>query len=197
MTRTPARPGTTRPALRRLGAGLAAAALATTTAVALAAPASAAAAAVDDVTLTWQLNEETGGGAYFGGCNYLTAGLAGNTGSSRLWTEADGFYQATEGNVSIVKPTADGGTISPTWATKCQNAAGGTVSPAAGSSTNNRVVITGGTGTVDLASGTATVAWDGDVTIVFYGGLTYWSISDPELTVAADGTGQLTGTASG
>jgi hypothetical protein len=58
-------------------------------------------------------------------------------------------------------------------------------------------VISGGAGTVDTAAGTASVSWDGDVSVVFYGGLTYWTFSDPILTVAADGTGQLTGTASG
>ncbi|GMA32773.1 hypothetical protein [Litorihabitans aurantiacus] len=185
------------PVLRRIGAGVATAALASGSALALAAPASAAPSSVDGVSLTWALNDESGGGAYFGGCNFLTAGLAGDTGSSRLWTEADGFYKPSEGNVSIEK-NSPAGYVAPTWATKCQNPSGsGNVTPQPGSTTANRAVFAAGTGQVDVEAGTAQIAWEGDLTIVFYGGLTYWSVSDPELTVAADGTGTLTGTASG
>jgi hypothetical protein len=166
-------------------------------ALAFAGAASAAPETVSGVTLAWSVNDESGGGAYFGGCNFLSAGVAGDTGSSRVWTEADGFWKAVDGDVSIVKPTADGGGAAPTWATKCQNAAGAAVGTAAGSTTGNRVVLAEGTGTVDLAAGTASVAWDGGFTVAFYGGLTYWSAEDPELTVNADGTATLTATASG
>ncbi len=165
--------------------------------VATALPASAADVAVSDVELRWTLNAESGGGAYFGGCNFLSAGQAGDTGSSRVWTEADGFYSSQVGNVTIEKPTATDGWEQPTWATKCKDKNGATVGTAAGSSTLNAAVFSGGVGTVDTAAGTASVSWDGDVSVVFYGGLTYWTFSDPVLTVAADGTGQLTGTASG
>jgi hypothetical protein len=182
---------------RRAVAGLGVLALGAAAALVTALPAAAAPAGVDDVQLRWTLNQETGGGAYFGGCNFLSAGKAGNTGSSRVWTEADGFYASSAGSVTIEKPTAAGGTEQPTWATKCVGANGSAVSPAPGSSTLNQAVFSDGTGTVDVAAGTATVSWDGDVTVAFYGGMTYWTFSDPVLTVAADGTGQLTGTASG
>lgn len=168
--------------------------------VAVAVPASAASTPVDDVTLTWSINNEVGGGAFFGGCNFLSAGAAGNAGSSRLWTQADGFYQTQVGNVTVEKPDASGAYAQPTWATKCQNPSGTAVTSAntnAGNFTQNRVVFADGTGDVDLAAGTASVSWDGDLTVVFYGGLTYWTASDPVLTVAADGTGTLTATASG
>jgi hypothetical protein len=182
---------------RRSVAALGALALGAAATLVTALPASAAGTSVSDVELRWTMNAETGGGAYFGGCNFLSAGAAGDTGSSRVWTEADGFYSAQVGDVTIEKPTAAGGTVQPTWATKCQDANGATVTPSAASSTLNQAVFAGGTGTVDVAAGTASIAWDGDVTVVFYGGLTYWTFSDPVLTVAADGTGQLTGTASG
>lgn len=165
--------------------------------VAGATAASAAEVDVDDVTFTWSINDESGGGAYFGGCNFLVAGAAGDSGSSRLWTEADGFYSTSSGNVSIRKPDASGGYVTPTWATKCQNADGAAVNTSASSTTLNEVVFSGGAGTVDLDAGTAEITWDGAVTIVYYGGLTYWTISDPTLTVAADGSGTITGTASG
>jgi hypothetical protein len=176
---------------------LAAGALALGGAVVFSGAASASPENVSGVTLAWSVNDESGGGAYFGGCNFLSAGVAGDTGKSRAWSEADGFWKASEGNARIEKPTADSGWQATTWATKCQNAAGGTVGTAAGSTSGNRVVITNGAGNVDLASGTASISWDGSFTAAFYGGLTYWSASDPKLTVAADGTATLTATASG
>ncbi|MDR2565944.1 MAG: WxL domain-containing protein [Bifidobacteriaceae bacterium] len=183
--------------LRRGAALLAAGALGLAGAAVFAEAAVAADVAVEDVTLAWSINDESGGGAYYGGCNFLSAGVAGNAGSAKVWTEADGLWTAQDGDVSIEKPTASGVWEAPTWATKCQNAAGQAVTTAAGSTTGNRVVFADGAGVVDLDSGTATVEWEGGFTVVFYGGMTYWSASDPVLTVNADGTGQLTATASG
>lgn len=175
---------------------LLAGALATGLAIGGVSMAEAAPQSVDDVTLTWALSQEAGGGTYFGGCNFLSAGKAGNTGSSRPWTSGDNFYRAAEGNVSILKDGASG-PVAPTWDTKCFNAAGTSVSPAPGSSTNNRVQFTGGEGRVDLAAGTATVSWEGSFTSAFYGGMTYWHASDPTLTVSADGKGTLKATVGG
>lgn len=160
--------------------------------VATALPAQAA-TSVDGVELRWSLSTEANSGAYFGGCNFLSAGKAGNTGSSRVWTEADGFYAGSAGNVSVEKNTP-AGVAQATWATKCQTATGGTV--AVGGTTDSTGVFAAGSGTVDVAAGTANIAWDGDLTVTFYGGLTYWTLSDPVLTVA-NGSGQLTATASG
>jgi len=160
-------------------------------------PAQAAPVSVDDASLVWAINAESGGGAYFGGCNFLSAGVAGNTGSSRVWTEADGFYSAQAGSVHIEKPTASGGWEAPTWATKCQNATGAAVTVAPTSTSGNRVRLTDGHGTVDAAAGTATIAWTGAFTVVYYGGMTYWTASDPVLTVTAGGHGTLTATGSG
>ncbi|GAA1704680.1 hypothetical protein GCM10009808_23310 [Microbacterium sediminicola] len=154
--------------------------------------------AVDGVTLDWALNAETGGGAYFGGCNFLSAGIAGDTGSSRVWAEADGFYQTHVGNTTIVKPTADGTDLAqPTWATKCQTPSGTAVTTSAGSTSETRVQIANGAGSVDVAAGTAQIEWEGAFTVAFYGGMTYWSASNPVLTVNSDGSGTLTATASG
>ncbi len=62
---------------------------------------------------------------------------------------------------------------------------------------NNKVVLSKGTGTVDTTAKTAHIKWTGSFTSVFYTGLTYWSATDPELTVNADGTATLSATASG
>lgn len=189
-------------ALRRLaqrgGAALAATAVAAVGAVAIAQPAQAAPQNVTDATLRWGLSKESGGGAFEpGACNFLSAGAAGNAGSSRHWTEADGFWKNTDGNVKIVKPTAGGGETLPTWSTKCTDADGKNVTTAAASTSGNEVVIANGTGTVDTAAGTASIQWDGAFTIVYYSGRTYWTVSNPVLTINANGSGVLRGTGSG
>ncbi|MDO5742891.1 MAG: hypothetical protein Q4P23_00370, partial [Micrococcaceae bacterium] len=165
---------------------------------AFAAPAQAADQAISDASLTWGLNKETGAGAYNGSCNFLSAGTAGNTGSSRAWTESDGFFKVTDGNVSVVKDGPGTTTIASTWGNKCQTGAGTNVSPAGVSAlSNNKVVLKKGTGTADPVAKTANIKWDGSFTSVFYGGLTYWTASNPELVVKGDGTATLTATASG
>ncbi|MEU6347642.1 hypothetical protein ABZ883_42815, partial [Streptomyces sp. NPDC046977] len=160
--------------------------------------ASAASVSVSDASFAWGLSGEQGGGSFFGGCNFLSAGKAGNTGSSRLWTQGDGFYSTQDGNVTVEKPNTAGDYSAPTWATKCQDPNGAPVSAGSTSSlTRNRVVFSKGTGSIDTAAHTASIHWTGSFTSVFYGGLTYWSATDPTLTVDADGTGTLTATASG
>ncbi|MDR2254340.1 MAG: hypothetical protein LBD97_10900 [Bifidobacteriaceae bacterium] len=183
--------------LRRAAAAASAGVLALGGALAATTAAHAASVQVSDVTLAWGVNDETNGAAFFGGCNFLSAGVAGDTGSARQWAEADGLYKATDGAVSIEKPTADGGWEAPTWSTKCQNSAGNTVTTAAGSTTGARVKFSGGTGEVDLDAGTAEITWDGGFTVAYYGGMTYWSAEDPVLTVLADGSATLTATGSG
>ncbi|GAB3045210.1 hypothetical protein [Sediminivirga luteola] len=162
--------------------------------------AQAAEATVDDAVFAWSINDESGNSAFYGGCNFLSAGVAGDNGGATVWTaeEAEELYSTSEGNVSIRKPDADGGWVTPTWQTKCQAPDGGSTTPPSNDRfSGNEVVIENGTGTVDPEAGTAEISWDGSFTIVFYGGMTYWSLSDLELSVSADGTGVVTGTASG
>src|SRR5690606_32237533 len=78
---------------------------------------------ISNAQLRWGLNLEAGAGAFAGGCNFLSAGRAGDAGSSRVWTEADGLYSATDGNVRIEKPTASGGWAVASFADKCLDAA--------------------------------------------------------------------------
>jgi hypothetical protein len=154
---------------------------------------------ISNSSLSWGLNEESGGGAYFGGCNFLVAGEVGDVGSSHVWTAAEGaeHYRTSDGAVSIVHPRTDGSITTPGWDTKCIGESGSAVTTQPGSSTYNTAVFTGGSGSVDVSANTASVRWDGAVTVVFYGGMTYWTFSDPVLTVKADGTGELTATGSG
>lgn len=157
------------------------------------------AGAITGGALSWGLNEETGGGAYFGGCNFLIAGEAGDVGSSHVWSHEEGaeHYRAQAGNVSIVHPRSGAGDLTPTWDTKCLGADGSPVTTRPGSSTYNTAVYSGGAGEYDSAANTAKISWTGSTTIVYYGGMTYWTFSDPVLTVRADGSATLTATASG
>ncbi len=158
---------------------------------------------VSDVLFDWGINQESNGGSYFGGCNFLSAGIAGDTRSARMWTQADGFYRSEDGNTTIVKPTADGSSLTrPTWASKCQTPTGDSVAGVVSatsprSHTDSRVQIAGGSGTIDVSAGTAEITWQGSFTVAYYGGMTYWSASDPVLAIDADGTGRLTAQLSG
>jgi len=152
---------------------------------------------VTDAQLRWGVNTEVTSGSFFGGCNFLTAGVAGDAGSSRVWGAGDGLYKATEGNTRIEKPGADGKWVVDSWDSKCQDGSGRQVGTAFNETgTGAQAVMEQGQGTVDPSEGTARIAWKGSFTIVMYGGMTYWSISDPVLTVA-NGKGRITATASG
>lgn len=156
---------------------------------------------VSDAQLRWGLNLETGSGAFYGGCNFLSAGVVGDTGSGKVWDEAMGYYAAEAGATTIEKPYATGGDDEVEFRTmpfghRCQGPDGEPVSSARMEGTGVQAVLDGGRGTVDPASGRASIAWDGSFTVVFYGGLTYWWVIDPVLEVDG-GTGRLTGTVGG
>jgi hypothetical protein len=152
--------------------------------------------AVTNAQLRWGLNAESGGGAFAGGCNFLSAGRAGDIGGSRVWTQNDGLYRAQDGRVRIEKPTAPGGWTAATWESKCLDPSGSAVSVASTSSTTgNQVVIDGGTG--ERRGGALDIRWTGSFTVAYYGGMTYWSVTDPQLTLDASGNGRLVGEVSG
>ncbi|GAA1920269.1 hypothetical protein GCM10009775_11060 [Microbacterium aoyamense] len=146
----------------------------------------------------WGLNAEAGAGAFAGGCNFLSAGRAGDTGRGGVvWTESHGLYRASQGNVRIEKPSAAGEYDIATWAGRCLDPAGNAVTSASVTSTSgNQVVIDGGAG-VRGADGSVEIRWTGSFSVVFYGGMTYWSASDPVLVMDAAGNGRVTATASG
>ena len=188
--------------------------------VAPAASAASADMAASNVTFQWGVNDESGGGAYFGGCNFLSAGEAGDNGAAGIWPNDNTFYSTKTGNVEILKPTADGTLAEPTWKTKCTNQYGTNINGITAGMTftptdsrkdpnapadapaeqptysGNVVRISNGTGTVNPTTDSAHIEWKGSFTIVYYGGMTYWSITDPVLDVK-DGKGTITATASG
>lgn len=167
-----------------------------------------------NVTFQWGVNDESGGGSYFGGCNFLSAGEAGDNGKAGIWANDNTFYSAKTGNVEILKPTADGTLVEPTWQTKCTNQYGTSINGKTAGMTfkvanaaegtpaeqptysGNVVRISSGSGTVNPDTDSAHIEWKGSFTIVYYGGMTYWSITDPVLDIK-DGKGTITATASG
>ncbi|GAA4509064.1 fibronectin type III domain-containing protein [Brevibacterium yomogidense] len=205
---------TTLPGLRaltkRLSAGTGAAALvAAVGLVGGAAPAAATSTAAtstagttEDATFSWAVNEESGGGAFFGGANWMVAGEVGDVHGERdrgssVWDEQDEkHYSAKAGNTTITRPDAGGNQVPATWADRNTDAAGKRLTTAAGSSSWNQANISSGSGTVDPSTNSAEIRWDGSFTLVYYGGMTYWTINDPKLVVS-NGTGTITGTLSG
>ncbi|GAA1999006.1 hypothetical protein [Microbacterium ulmi] len=185
----------TPPRRSRLAAAAAIAALAAGS-LAFAAPANAAdQGTISDAVFQWGFNAETGSPGFAPGtCNFLSAGVAGDAGSSHVWSEAEGLYASSAGNVTIKKPDAAGELVQTSWATKCQQPSGATTTFTAPS--GNIVEITGGEGTV-AADGSVEIAWDGSFSVVYYSGYTYWTATNPVLTLDADGNGQVTATASG
>jgi hypothetical protein len=151
--------------------------------------------------LRWGLNAESGGGGFAPGtCNFLSAGVAGNSGGPVVWTEGHSdagipLYRTQDGSVRIEKPMANGVWTIASTANRCLDPQGNRVSTSAGSTSGNQVVIDGGTGRV--RGGALEIRWSGSFTIVYYSGMTYWSISDPVLTLDAAGNGSLTASASG
>lgn len=182
-----------------LGAGAAAPALAADGPddITVTVPAADGDTTITNAQLRWGLNAESGGGAFYGGCNFLSAGKAGDSGSARVWTSSDGLYRASSGKVRIEKPNAAGRWEAASFATRCLDAAGKAVTSAStASTTGNQVVIDGGSGVLRDGAGLQ-IQWKGSFTVAYYGGMTYWSVSDPVLTLDEDGNGRLVGTLSG
>ncbi|MBW3087642.1 fibronectin type III domain-containing protein [Bifidobacterium sp. 82T24] len=152
-----------------------------------------------NVTLRWGINDETNSAAYYGGCNFISAGKAGNTGSSKTWTSS--FYRAKDGNVTIEKPDSSGKWVTASWNSRCLTRDGDSVKMAKrvdgrSINTESQVVLSKGSGTVQ-ADGSVEISWTGSFTVAYYGGMTYWSVTDPKLTLDASGNGAITATASG
>lgn len=151
---------------------------------------------ITNAEFRWGINVESGSGAFAGGCNFLSAGKAGDAGGVKVWAESDGLYSAADGNVEIVKADVDGAWTRASFATKCLDRSGKAVSVTSLTShTESQAVIEGGVGSVD-ADGVQ-IRWSGSFTAVLYGGMTYWTVSDPVLTMDAKGSGRVTATLSG
>lgn len=174
----------------------AAAALALGGTLAFAAPANAAEATVTDAVFRWGINVESNAAAFAPGTyNLLSAGVVTAASAADRVTVAN--WKQTEGNTSILKLQSDGGYAPATFAGLRTNAAGTTISTGNGLSSGHIAQIGAGTGTVDPEAGTAEIQWTGTFTSAYYSGMTRSWITDPHLSVAADGTGTVTATLGG
>jgi hypothetical protein len=151
---------------------------------------------VDDATLRWGINNETSNRAFAPNTyNFMSAGKVPDPGhGGSVIAQSD--WKQSSGNVEIEK--WDGSAWKPaTWAGLKTDAAGNPLGSAtAGTFSGHTFVLSGGVGTVDREAGTAHVAWDADLTVLYYSGMSFFYVSDPVLDVA-DGVGTLTATVSG
>lgn len=197
--------------LRRALAGTAAGAVAASGVVALgvvAAPtAHADTVTIDDAELRWGVSNEVNNGAYFG-FNLMSAGKIGNPGAGgrqltladegETWDNGeDAGWTNNVGDVTIEDLQADDSYAPTTFDGTRQNKSGAAVTVFNQNFAETQAVFRNGTGTIDPDQGTASIAWDGDLTVLFYTGMTFFYLSDPELTVATDGTGEVTATVGG
>ncbi len=151
---------------RRLFAAATAVAALAAGSLALAAPANAAPTEVEDASFTWGLN------------GYAQKGIFGP------WT-----FKDLSGNVTYLSGATQTEYVTPVFpATSFPANAPSGANP-------NAVKFTGGTGTVDPATGAAELSWDGSYTVNAYPAIYNAPneiYSDPQLSIAADGSGELT-----
>jgi hypothetical protein len=177
--------------------------------VATAPSASAAPISISNARFTWDINNEVQAGAFAPGTwNLMSAGKIGSPGAGgqTLKTADNGAtwsndtaagWSNTSGNVTIEDKASDGSYAPTTFAGTHRNSAG--VLTTGASQTilaETRMVVKNGVGTLDPVAEDAEIAWDGDATVLFYSGMTYFHLSDPELVVA-DGVGTLSATLGG
>ncbi|WP_210650374.1 hypothetical protein [Nocardioides sp. SYSU D00065] len=153
--------------------------------------------AVSGAILRWGVNNETNNRAFAPGTyNFMSAGVVPDPGRGGT-TLPRASWRAEDGNVRIEKQQADGGYALATWEGLSTTPQGATISsPTSGQFSNHQVVIGAGTGTVDPATGFATISWTGSFTVLFYSGMSYFTVTDPTLTVTPE-RAQLTATAGG
>lgn len=151
---------------------------------------------LDGAVLRWGINNESSNRAFAPDTfNFLSAGRVPDPGKGGSTLPRQRWRQQA-GDVAIQK--WDGARWRPaTWAGLSTDSSGRPLgSPTAGTFSGHRFVFTGGTGEVDPEAGSAHLAWDGDVTVLYYSGMSLFYLSDPVLDVA-DGRGRLTATVQG
>ncbi|WP_244929733.1 HtaA domain-containing protein [Nocardioides sp. W7] len=149
---------------------------------------------VAGAVLRWGVSDQTNARSHNpAAINFLAAGVADPGRGGVALRESQ--WRAVQGNVTIEKATPAGGWSTATWAGLGTSPAGAPIG-VYGPFSEHAVVLRKGTGTVDRAAGTATVSWQGTFTVVYYGGNTIFTVTDPTLEVAG-GSGSLTATLGG
>ncbi|WP_193612102.1 hypothetical protein [Nocardioides lijunqiniae] len=163
---------------------------------------------VDDAQLRWGVNDESNNAAFAPGTfNFFSAGEVRDPGAGgqRLPLRSGGAtwsngkparWSARAGEVRIEKRRPDGSYALAAFDGTSTDVAGSRLTTGGGSFSDHQVVIDGGTGTVDPAAGRATVSWKGTFTVLYYSGMTFFTVSDPQLVVTPT-TARLSGTLGG
>ena len=155
-------------------------------------PAAAASGTITGATLEWTVSDEANAASFNGQCNFMSAGKSDGSAST---------YTATDGNATVLKLNASDEYVPiSSYASRCLDKTGAPVnflSGAAARRLGQKVRFTGGTGTLDPATGAATIQWTGSFSINFYGTLVPFWMTDPKLVVDASGNGQITATMGG
>jgi hypothetical protein len=151
---------------------------------------------LDGAVLRWGVNDESSNRAFAPDTyNFFSAGRVPDPGRGGTTLPRKRWRQAA-GAVAIQKWDGTGWRRA-TWAGLRTDSAGRELgSPTSGTFSNHRFVFSDGTGEVDLEAGTAHVEWDGDVSVLYYSGMSLFHVSDPVLDVA-DGHGTVTATVQG
>lgn len=162
--------------------------------------------AIDDAQLRWGINNESNNKAFAPGTfNFFSAGKLGDPGEGNKLVNASdqgatwsngrpAGWKASDGDVAIEKYVNN--TWKPaTFAGLSTTSTGAKMTGANGFS-NHEIVLSGGTGTVDRAKGTASIQWTGSFTVVYYSGYSFFYVTNPKLTIA-QGVGKLTATLGG
>lgn len=160
---------------------------------------------VTDAVLRWGVSDESNNNAFAPGTfNFPSAGKAPDPGRGGQVIDDRGrwpgtgalAWRAASGDVRIEKLTSSG----PVPATVAGLRTGPDGQPLGGPTveifSNHQVVLAGGTGQVDPASGTATIRWKGSFTLFYYSGMSFFSITDPVLEVTPTGA-RITAVGSG
>ncbi len=151
---------------------------------------------VTNASLEWTISAEANNAAFAPGqYNYWNAGTTPATSAAN--------YVATNGDVTIQKKNAAGTYVdiasesAVSFANRGKNGNGTTVTPTGSTKLDQRLLLRGGSGTVNTTTGVASIQWNGAFTINFYGTFVPFQIIDPVLTVDASGNGRLSASATG
>ncbi|MEZ5321997.1 MAG: hypothetical protein R2698_07995 [Microthrixaceae bacterium] len=198
ITRDRLRPTVRRLATLTLSAGLVATACAPeepgpTTTTTTTAPSTVR--TLTDATFEWTVSRETDHGTFAPGeVNYWSAGQSDST---------EATYKATDGNATVLKRNASGTYVpiasepSVSWANRTRSGDGTPVTATSANYLGQKVRFTGGTGTLDRATGASTIQWTGSFSINFYGRYVPFWITNPKLVVDASGHGTITASVAG
>jgi hypothetical protein len=134
--------------------------------------------AIDHASLDWTGSQVMQTAPPFGGSNYFSAGVSDGT---------EATYSAQTGNVAVYQVSSTDTETLATYGTRAEHITSGG---------KQLIRLSDGVGKVE-ADGSAKVDWTGSFSVNFYGGLAPFTITDPELSIAADGKGELIGTIAG